>query len=69
MAVDGSGGGIAVPPGRRDTESVAQENVETLRRAFDAFNERGLEGLLEFTDPRIEWTTRDLPRGRNLPWA
>jgi uncharacterized protein len=36
---------------------VSEQNVEIVRRAFEAFNQRGLEGLLEFADPRIEWST------------
>jgi ketosteroid isomerase-like protein len=39
---------------------VSRENVEVARRAFDAFNEGGVEGLLGFIDPGIEWTTTGL---------
>jgi ketosteroid isomerase-like protein len=46
---------------------VSEQNVEIVRRAFEAFNQRGLKGLLEFADPRVE--CGNLPRGRNLPRA
>lgn len=36
---------------------MSRENVEVVRRATAGFNERGLDGLLEFADPEIEWTT------------
>ncbi len=32
-------------------------NVEIVRRAFDAFNERGAEGILPFIDPECEAIT------------
>jgi uncharacterized protein len=43
--------------GRRDTEAMSQEGVEVVQRATAEFNQRGLDGLLEFADPEIEWTT------------
>src|SRR5688572_15179195 len=36
---------------------MSQEDVETIRRATDAFNRGGVEAALEFFDPDIEWTT------------
>jgi ketosteroid isomerase-like protein len=36
---------------------MSEENVETIRRATDAFNRGGVEAALEFFDPDIEWTT------------
>jgi ketosteroid isomerase-like protein len=36
---------------------MSRENVEIIRRAVAAYNERGLEGLREFAHPDIEWTT------------
>ena len=30
-------------------------NVEIARSAYDAFNRRGVEGILDFLDPAIEW--------------
>jgi ketosteroid isomerase-like protein len=47
-----------VPGSLRDTaRPVSQENVEIVRRAFDAFEHDGVAGLLRHFDPRIEWTT------------
>jgi ketosteroid isomerase-like protein len=34
---------------------VSQENVETFKRAIDAYNRRDVEGLLETLDPEVEW--------------
>ena len=31
------------------------ENVEIVRRGYRAFGERGVEAILEFLDPEIEW--------------
>jgi ketosteroid isomerase-like protein len=36
---------------------MSQENVELARRAFQAFNGQGLDGLLLYLHPEIEWTT------------
>ena len=33
---------------------MSQENVEIVRRAYEAFNQGDLEGLLGFVDPEIE---------------
>jgi len=34
---------------------VSQENVEVVRRAFQAFADRGLDAMAEFWDPDIVW--------------
>jgi ketosteroid isomerase-like protein len=34
---------------------VASENVEMARRAYAAFNRSGVDGILGFLDPGIEW--------------
>jgi uncharacterized protein len=34
---------------------MSRENVEAVRRLYEAFNERGLAGLYEHWDPDIEW--------------
>ena len=36
---------------------MSQGNVEYARRAFQAFNERGLAGAAEFWHPQIVWQT------------
>jgi uncharacterized protein len=42
----------------RDTaRAMSQESVEIVRRSFDAFERDGLNGLLAYLDPEIEWTT------------
>lgn len=35
--------------------SMEAENAEIVRRGYRAFEERGVEGILEFLDPEIEW--------------
>jgi ketosteroid isomerase-like protein len=35
--------------------TVSQENVEIIRRATEAFNSDGLDGLAEFWHPEIDW--------------
>jgi ketosteroid isomerase-like protein len=37
--------------------AMSQENVEIVRRAFAASLRDGLEGLMPYLDPEIEWTT------------
>ena len=37
---------------------MSQENVERIRRGFDAFNRRDLEAFLALTDPEVELSTR-----------
>ena len=34
---------------------MSQENVERFRRAFDGFNQRDIEPMLEISDPAGEW--------------
>jgi ketosteroid isomerase-like protein len=34
---------------------MSQENVESVKRAMEAFNERDLDRMLEFADPEVEW--------------
>jgi ketosteroid isomerase-like protein len=34
---------------------MSQENVEIVRRAFEAFNRRDMTGFLELLDPDVEW--------------
>jgi ketosteroid isomerase-like protein len=36
---------------------MSRENVEIVRRSFDAFARDGIDGLLRYLDPGIEWTT------------
>lgn len=38
---------------------MSQKNVAIVRRAYDAFDREGLDGLLFHLDPRIEWTTTE----------
>ena len=41
---------------------MSQENVEIVRRAYEALERDGLEALLDFFDPEIRWEVRpDLP--------
>jgi ketosteroid isomerase-like protein len=37
---------------------MSEQNVERIRRAFDAFNRRDLDGFLALIDPEAEFTTR-----------
>ena len=34
---------------------MSQENVEIVRRAFDAFNRRDMTAFLDLLDPDVEW--------------
>jgi ketosteroid isomerase-like protein len=34
---------------------VSQENVVLVREAFDAYNREGINGILRFLDPEVEW--------------
>ncbi len=36
---------------------MSQEDLESVRDAFDAFERDGLDGLLAHLDPEIEWST------------
>jgi ketosteroid isomerase-like protein len=38
---------------------MSQENVEIVRRGFEAFNRGGLDAVLGFYDPEVEWVTTD----------
>jgi ketosteroid isomerase-like protein len=41
---------------------VSQENVEIVRRSWDAWGRGGVDAMLEFLDPQVEWRVRaDLP--------
>jgi ketosteroid isomerase-like protein len=44
---------------------MSQENVETFKRAADAYNRRDIEALLKELDPDVEWRSAILmPLGR-----
>ena len=44
---------------------MSQENVETFKRAVDAYNGRDLDALLKELDPEVEWRSAILmPLGR-----
>jgi ketosteroid isomerase-like protein len=32
------------------------ENVEAVKRAFEAFNHRDIDGILAVCDPEVDWT-------------
>jgi ketosteroid isomerase-like protein len=34
---------------------VGQENIEITRQAYDAYNREGIEGILGYLDPDVEW--------------
>jgi ketosteroid isomerase-like protein len=34
---------------------MSQENVETFKRAIDAYNSRDIEAMVEEVDPEVEW--------------
>jgi ketosteroid isomerase-like protein len=34
---------------------MSEENVETVRRTFEAFSDGGIDAALEYCDPEIEW--------------
>jgi ketosteroid isomerase-like protein len=36
---------------------MSREDVEIVRRSFEAFERGGFEGLLRHLDPEVEWTT------------
>jgi len=41
---------------------MSQENVETLKRGFEAFNRGDINAMLEEFDPDVEWhTASDIP--------
>src|SRR5436190_19015716 len=37
---------------------MSQENVEAVRRGYDAFNRRDLDAFLSFMDPEVEFAVR-----------
>ena len=34
---------------------MSEENIQIARRAYAAFNAAGIDGILDFLDPEIEW--------------
>ena len=45
---------------------MANENVEIARRAYAAYNRSGIEGILGYLDPEIEWWMwEEFARGSN----
>ena len=44
---------------------MSQENVQTVRREYEAFNRRDLAGAFDHFDPDFEW----VPDGRDLAQA
>jgi ketosteroid isomerase-like protein len=34
---------------------MSQENVELVRAAYDAYNRDGINGILRYLDPEVEW--------------
>src|SRR6476661_900309 len=34
---------------------MSQDNVETAGEAFDAYNREGINGVLRYLDPEVEW--------------
>ncbi len=36
-------------------ESTTPELVELTRQAYDAYNRKGITGILEYLDPEVEW--------------
>ena len=34
---------------------MAQKTVERMREAYDAYNHEGINGILEYLDPKVEW--------------
>jgi ketosteroid isomerase-like protein len=43
---------------------MSQENVEVVRRTWDAFLRRDLKAALAFFDPDVEWDGTNLPDGQ-----
>jgi ketosteroid isomerase-like protein/rhodanese-related sulfurtransferase len=37
--------------------AMSEENVEVVRRAIEAYGQEGLDGVLRYCDPEIEWTS------------
>lgn len=51
------------PRERRNTAGVARENVEVIRRLFEAVARRDTEAVLSLYDPEVEWDTSRSPFG------
>lgn len=34
---------------------MSQQNVEVARQAYDAYNREGINGILVYLDPDVEW--------------
>jgi ketosteroid isomerase-like protein len=34
---------------------MSQENLELVRAAYDAYNRDGINGILGYLDPEVEW--------------
>ena len=45
---------------------MSQQDVQTLREGYEAFNRKDIPSVLERFDPQIEWNepVGDAPRGR-----
>ena len=55
---------------RRGGDEVSQQDVTTMRSAYEAFNRGDIPGALSAFDPQIEWQEpggRTRPT-RHLPW-
>ena len=49
---------------------MSQENVEIARRASHAWNEGGVEAILPYLDPEVEWhAPKGVDGARDLSWA
>jgi ketosteroid isomerase-like protein len=42
----------------RDAWAMSQENVELIKRGYEAWNRNDLEGVLQDLDPELEWLPR-----------
>ena len=38
---------------------MSHENVEMVRAAYDAYNREGINGILRYLDPEVEWRNPD----------
>jgi ketosteroid isomerase-like protein len=47
--------GLSSPNPRSDTEGVSRENVELVRRAYRAWNERDFDAWVACATPDVEW--------------
>jgi ketosteroid isomerase-like protein len=39
----------------RDTGPMSERDLKLVRRLFDVFNRGGIEAILEYSDPEVEW--------------